>query len=372
MGDWERSPRDLTFRSSRPGSVRSVLCRRERHRLLDELGLRDRAGVQRGYGIAIALVVAVGVAMGATRLGRGSLSHVMDILGRAQPGWLLVAVACFSLALLSSAAAWHAGLRACGGSACFTQVSARYAIGSLVNAVTPAHLGGAVRLALLSRTLPGVDRLWRAGGVGASVAGARTLALAVLVVAAASVGSVPVWPAPLLAGAVVAALFVCTRFSARAEGHLASLLQIFRSYARAPRAAANLVAWIGCAFAARVGAATAVGMALHIPQPLWVALVLLASLALAGVFPLTPGNFGTGAGAATLALYGAGVDVASSLALGLAFQALETAAATVLGLGGAAMLAAPGTRARRWSLAAAGAAAVLVAATLGITSVDLV
>jgi hypothetical protein len=44
----------------------------------------------------------------------------------------------------------------------------------------------------------------------------------------------------------------------------------------------------------------------------------------------------------------------------------------VLGLGGAAALAAPGTPARRWSLAAAGAAAVLVAATLGITSVDLV
>jgi len=113
-------------------------------------------------------------------------------------------------------------------------------------------------------------------------------------------------------------------------------------------------------------------MALGVPRPIWVAVVLLASLALAGVFPLTPGNFGTGAGAATLALYGTGVDVASSLALALAFQAVETAVGMTLGLAGAAVLAAPGTRARRWSFAAAGAAAVLMAATLGIASVGFV
>jgi len=340
--------------------------------LLNEFGLRDLGTLRRGYGIGFGLLVVAGVAIGATRIGRGSLSSVMAILGRAQPSWVLGAVVCFSIALLSSAAAWRAGLRACGGSACFTHVSARYAIGSLVNAVTPAHLGGALRLALLSRTLPGEDRLWRTGGVGASVAGARTLALAALVGAAAAVGSVPVWPAPLLALTVLGVLIVCTRFSARAAGRLGSLLQIFRSCAHAPREGASLVGWIGCSFAARLGAAAAVGMALGVPRPIWVAVVLLASLALAGVFPLTPGNFGTGAGAATLALYGTGVDVASSLALALAFQAVETAVGMTLGLAGAAVLAAPGTRARRWSFAAAGAAAVLMAATLGIASVGFV
>lgn len=340
--------------------------------LLDELGLRDLGSLRRGYGIGVGLLVVVGVAIGATRIGRGSLSSVMAILGGAQPGWLLGAVVCFSIALLSSAAAWRAGLRACGGSACFTQVSARYAIGSLVNAVTPAHLGGALRLALLSRTLSGEDRLWRTGGIGASVAAARTLALAALVVAAAAVGSVPMWPAPLLAFTVLGVLIVCTRFSARAAGRLGSLLQIFRSCAHAPREGVSLVGWIGCSFAARLAAAAAVGMALGVPRPFWVALVLLASLALAGVFPLTPGNLGTGAGAATLALYGTGLDVASSLALALAFQAVETVVGMTLGLAGAAVLAAPGTRARRWSFAAAGAAAVLMAATLGIVSVDLV
>jgi hypothetical protein len=43
-----------------------------------------------------------------------------------------------------------------------------------------------------------------------------------------------------------------------------------------------------------------------------------------------------------------------------------------LGLGGAAVLAAPGTRTRRWSMAAAAAAtaAVLVATALGVASID--
>ena len=64
--------------------------------------------------------------------------------------------------------------------------------------------------------------------------------------------------------------------------------------------------------------------------------------------------------------------LAASLALGVAFQAVETFAGLTLGLGGVAVLAAPGTPARKWSLAAAGAGAVLVAAAVGFTSTDLV
>jgi hypothetical protein len=43
-----------------------------------------------------------------------------------------------------------------------------------------------------------------------------------------------------------------------------------------------------------------------------------------------------------------------------------------LGLGGSAVLAAPGTRLRRWSLAAVGVGALVVAASIGVVSVDLV
>jgi hypothetical protein len=103
-----------------------------------------------------------------------------------------------------------------------------------------------------------------------------------------------------------------------------------------------------------------------------VAIVLVAAMSLAGLLPMTPGNLGAGAGAATLALHGTGVGIGASLAVGVAFQAVETFAGLTLGLGGVAVLAAPGTPARKWSLAAAGAGAVLVAAAVGFTSVDLV
>jgi hypothetical protein len=66
------------------------------------------------------------------------------------------------------------------------------------------------------------------------------------------------------------------------------------------------------------------------------------------------------------------VGLGAALALGFAFQAVETFVGVTLGLGGAAILAAPGTRTRRWSTAAAAAAAgaVLVAAALGVASID--
>jgi len=265
------------------------------------------------------------VAVGVTRLGRGTLSSAVADLGRAQPGWLVAAASFFAIGLLASAAGWRVGLRACGGSACLTQISARYTIGSLVNSLAPAHLGGAVRLGLLSRTLPGDDRLWRAGGIAASVAAARTLVLAALIVPAATVGRIPLWPAPLLALGVVVVL---------------------------------------------VAAAVAIAMALGVAHPIWVAVVLLAAMALAGLLPLTPGNFGAGAGAATLALHGTGVGLGAALALGFAFQAVETFVGVTLGLGGAAIVAAPGTPARRWSMAAAGVGAVLVATALGVASID--
>ena len=50
---------------------------------------------------------------------------------------------------------------------------------------------------------------------------------------------------------------------------------------------------------------------------------------------------------------------------GIAFQAVETFAGVTLGLAGAAVLAAPGTRVRRWSLVAAATAALLGATARG-------
>lgn len=340
--------------------------------VFEELDLARLGSIRRSYLVGIGLASAAGLAIALLGIGRVAVGTAVTDLVQAQPGWLFGAAVFFAAGLLCSAAAWRAGLRACGATASFTQLSARYAIGSLVNSVTPAHIGGAVRLGLLSRTLPGEDRIWRACGVGGSVAAARTLALAGMVVAAAAIGDVPLWPAPLLVVAVLLALAVGVRTGERAAGHLRSLLEIFRRVARSPRAGVRILAWVGCSFGARLGAATAIAVALAVPRPVFVAIVLIAAMSLAGLLPMTPGNFGAGAGAATLALHGTGVGIGASLALGVAFQAVETFAAITLGLAGAAVLATPGTAARRWTLVTAGAGAVIVAAALGFASVDLV
>lgn len=353
-----------------PIALGDVIGEHTRTRFFDELALGQFGSVRRSYVVGVGLFLAAALAIGVTRLGRGTLSTAVADLARAQPGWLVAAASFFAVGLLASAAGWRVGLRACGGSAGFTQISARYSIGSLVNSLAPAHLGGAIRLGLLSRTLPGDDRLWRAGGIATSVAAARTLVLAALIVPAASVGRVPLWPAPLLAIGVVIVLCVGTRLSARTAGRISSLLQIFRSIGRSPREGATLFAWIGCSCVARVAGAVAISMALGVPHPIWVAVVLLAAMALAGILPLTPGNLGAGAGAATLALHGTGLGLGTALALGLGFQAVETFVGVTMGLGGAAVLAAPGTHTRRWSVAVAAGAAVLVATALGVASID--
>jgi uncharacterized membrane protein YbhN (UPF0104 family) len=308
------------------------------------------------------------MAAAALTFGRGTVEQALRTLSGVQPGWLLLAGLGFAVALLSSARAWHAGLKACGGEAAATDVAARYAVGSLANSFTPAHVGGAVRIGLLSRTLPGSDAVLRTCGVGAGVGAVRAAALALLVVIAAPLGRVPVWPAPVVLLVVLSAVAVAVRVSGRVAGRVAAALEIFRR----PRTGLEVGRWIACSFGARLAATIAIVASFGIPRAVGVSVVLLAAIALAALLPLTPGNFGAGAGAATLALHGTGVNAGVALALGMTFQAVETCTAILLGVGGTAVLAAPGTRLRRWSLAAVGVGALAVAATIGVASVELV
>jgi uncharacterized membrane protein YbhN (UPF0104 family) len=324
--------------------------------------------VRRSSAYGLAFLGAAALAAAALTIGRTTVEQALTALGGVQPGWLLLAGLGFGTSLICSAMAWHTGLRACGAEATTGDVAARYAVGSLVNSAAPAHIGGAVRIGLLSRTLTGSDGLLRTCGVGAAVAAARALALAGLVLAAAAVGRIPLWPVPIVVAVVVAAFVLGTRWSKRAAGHVAAALEIFRC----PRTGLELSRWIAWSFAARLAAAIAIVVALGIPHAVTVSLVLLAAIALAGMLPLTPGNIGAGAGAATLALHGTGLGAGTALALGMTFQAVETCTAILLGMCGCAVLAAPGTRMRRWSLAAVALGAVAVAATVGVASVDLV
>jgi uncharacterized membrane protein YbhN (UPF0104 family) len=328
--------------------------------------------VRRRHLAILGLVLVAGgcLAFAATGSGRADLEAAATVLRDAQPGWVLLAAFCCAGSLLCSARAWAVGLGVCGCESSFPQVAARYAVGSLVNAFAPAHLGAASRIALMARTLPCSDRLWQAGGVGVAVGVARSLGLALLVFAAAALGRIPVWPAPLLAALVAAAFLLGPRVAQHSHGRLGSVLSVFGRLGR--REGRRLLAWICCATAVRVCAAAAAAEALGLAQPLWVAVVLLAAIALASTLPLTPGNFGVGAGAATLALHGVGVGMGQALALGVAFQAVETVASVTLGLLGTAVLATPGTPVRRLALAGALAAPALVAGALGMAAVDVV
>ena len=274
-------------------------------------------------------------------------------LADASPAWMWLGAAAFASAVSASGWAWRAGIRACGGELDRVDAAARYAAGSLTNALAPAGAGGAVRIALFARTLDSRDRLWTTGGVAAAVAVAKATALGAVVVVAAIVTGFPLWPVLALAalGAAAAGVAYTTR-RRTASNKFAHVLDAFRALGRSPVAAARIVGWMTAATAARVLAAAAVAAALGAPSPLVAGLVAVPALALAGVVPLTPGNAGVASGAMAIALHLQGVDIATSMAVGIAFHALETAVSIVLGAGSLLYLG----RAPRWSVRVATAA----------------
>ena len=130
------------------------------------------------------------------------VARALGELRRADPVWLWIAAFSYLLVLVCSAQAWRSSIVECGGTLGRLDASGRYSVGSLVNALVPAHAGGVVRLALFAQALPGRERAWTAGGACAAVGAARALVLAALVVAAWATGALPLWPVALL-GAVV-------------------------------------------------------------------------------------------------------------------------------------------------------------------------
>ena len=112
-------------------------------------------------------------------------------------------------------------------------------------------------------------------------------------------------------------------------------------------------------------AATAIGAALGINQPLAAAVVIVPALDVAGLIPLTPGNFGVTSGAIAMALQAHGMSFTNGLAAGIAFHAVETAVGLMFGMASIVWLAPyPSPAARRiallagaasWALAIAGA-----------------
>src|SRR5215213_189411 len=142
----------------------------------------------------VALTALVAVATMPQLLG-SKVSAALAALAGADPRWLAIGAGAFGVSFLASVAAWRAALAASGGEICARQAAARIGVGCLINAVAPAKLGDAAKVALLAKVIDGRDRLWTVGGVYAGLGAAHGLVLAALVVAASATGAGPLWAA---------------------------------------------------------------------------------------------------------------------------------------------------------------------------------
>jgi hypothetical protein len=331
---------------------------------MHELGLDLRSLVSRRSLLAAGLFMA-GAA--AAALMSHKLGGAVEGLEAARPIWLWAAAACFLCSIFGSASAWRRAFGLCGAEFSRIDAASRYSLGSLVNGVVPIRVGQAVRIACFAPRLPGDDRAWRTGGIFGVIGAARALVFAVVIVCAAALGAVPLWP--VVALAVIVVLAGCVAFAARnrtPQTHVAHVVDAFREVARSPLAGVQIVGWIAFATAARFAGAAAIAAALHVSAPVSAALIILPALDVAGMIPLN-GNVGITSGAVAVALQAHGIAMSQALATGLAFHAVETAAGIAAGLGGTLFLVRFDAR----RLVAAGAAACLVAAFAATVIVPL-
>jgi uncharacterized membrane protein YbhN (UPF0104 family) len=339
--------------------------------LREEIALLDRVALSRGRLAASLAGVAVLALVAATpHLLGPRLAEAMDALAGASPIWLWAAAAGFLASLLASASAWRTVAAACGAELSSGDAAARYATGSLVNSITPAKLGDAVRVALFARAIGGPDQLLTAGGVFAAMGAARCLCLAALVVATSASGALPLWPVFVLCG-VVAGLGLLAYVERNDNRHrFAHLFDALAALERSPRAAAAVLGWTAASTLARLCGAAAICSALGVSHPMLAALVIVPALDLANVLPLTPGNLGVASGAVAIALQARGIGMTDALAAGIALHGVETLVGLSAGSAGALYLA----RGRSgWAIRLATVGASLALATaVGATVFDLV
>ena len=265
-----------------------------------------------------------------------------DSTPRIRPALWLAGLA-FVGTSLCGALAWRGALRASGSPLPIVDASARYAVGCGLNAVAPAHVGSAVRVALFGRVTKG--GCWTVGGAAAAVGVTRTVWLGALIAVGSAGGVLPRWPLFVIAAIVGGSILLAVasrRFSLPTR--LDQLLVAFRSLASSPRDLAIVAGWAFAGAAAKVAATAAVVASFGIDHPLQAALVIVPAVELAAILPVTPGNVGIASAAVALALGTQGVDSKTALSAGIAFGAVELLTGMAVGAAGALALAGPWVR----------------------------
>src|SRR5262249_40224191 len=103
-------------------------------------------------GVSLALL---GVVCASPALLGDRVGEALAGLDEAEPGLLWLAALAFAGTSWCGALAWRAALRASGSPLGLVDASARYAVGCGVNAIAPAHVGSALRVALFARVTEG-------------------------------------------------------------------------------------------------------------------------------------------------------------------------------------------------------------------------
>ncbi len=313
---------------------------------------------------AISLAVLAALCASPSLLG-DRVSQAVAGLGAADPGLLWIAGIGFVGTSLCGALAWRAALRATGSPLTVFDATTRYAVGCGVNAIAPAHVGSALRVALFGRVTKG--GCWTVSGAAAAVGVTRIVWLGVLIAIGSAGGVLPLWPLFAIVAIVggAAAVGVMAR-RVTLPGRIEQLLAAFRSLAASPRDLGIVSGWALAGAAAKVAAAAAVVGAFGIDHPLRAALVLVPAVELAAILPITPGNVGLASAAVALALGSQGVDSKTALSAGIAFGAVELLTGMVIGAAGALSFAGPSAR-PYIRVATAGVATCLVAIAFGAT-----
>lgn len=320
-------------------------------------------------GLAVAALIAV-MAVTAPRT-VGEVARGFGLLSGASPLLLGAAALGFLASAVSSACAWRTALLACGVRAPVQSVAARYAAGGLASTFSPAPVGEAVRVGLVSRLVPAGGGAFTVAGIWAIVGSVRATLTALLFVGATLTLPTSTLPAFLLAGVVLAAGTAVFLLRDRLRtSRVAQLADAARGLAGQPRLAALLVACVATGIGARVLAAGCSAAALGVGHPWAAGFMIVAALEVATMIPLTPGNIGVTTAAVALALQHRHVALAPAVATGIALHAVETVVGITFGVAGVLTIGSPKLR-RRVAVAALVPGLAALAGLLGVWVVDL-